>query len=50
MIAIKKGLYMTVPLLMAVASGVQADDDAASGSLTVGLGGHYAPRYSGSDK
>ncbi|MGP6135188.1 MipA/OmpV family protein [Enterobacter chuandaensis] len=50
MIAIKKGLYMTVPLLMAVASGVQADDDAASGTLTVGLGGHYAPRYSGSDK
>ncbi|BBJ63283.1 MULTISPECIES: MipA/OmpV family protein [Enterobacter] len=50
MIAIKKVLYMSVPLLMAVASGAQADDGSASDSLTVGLGGQYAPRYSGSDK
>lgn len=50
MIAIKKVLYMSVPLLMAVASGAQADDGTASDSLTVGLGGEYAPRYSGSDK
>ena len=50
MIAIKKVLYMSVPLLMAVASGAQADDGTASDSLTVGLGGQYAPRYSGSDK
>ncbi|HCF69478.1 MAG TPA: MltA-interacting MipA family protein, partial [Enterobacter asburiae] len=49
MIAIKKVLYMSVPLLMAVASGAQADDGSASDSLTVGLGGQYAPRYSGSD-
>jgi outer membrane scaffolding protein for murein synthesis (MipA/OmpV family) len=41
---------MSVPLLMVVASGAQADDDTASDSLTVGLGGQYAPRYSGSDK
>lgn len=41
---------MSVPLLMAVASGAQADDGTASDSLTVGLGGEYAPRYSGSDK
>jgi outer membrane scaffolding protein for murein synthesis (MipA/OmpV family) len=40
---------MSVPLLMAVASGAQADDGTASDSLTVGLGA-YAPRYSGSDK
>lgn len=50
MIAIKKVLYMSVPLLMAVSSGAQADDGTASDSLTVGLGGQYAPRYSGSDK
>lgn len=50
MIAIKKVLYMSVPLLMVVASAAQADDDTASDSLTVGLGGQYAPRYSGSDK
>ncbi len=43
MIAIKKVLYMSVPLLMAVASGAQADDGSASDSLTVGLGGQYAP-------
>ncbi|HHO0149866.1 TPA: MipA/OmpV family protein [Enterobacter asburiae] len=41
---------MSVPLMMAVASGAQAEDGAASDSLTVGLGGEYAPRYSGSDK
>jgi outer membrane scaffolding protein for murein synthesis (MipA/OmpV family) len=46
----KKVLYMSVPLLMAMTSGAQADDDTASDSLTIGLGGHYAPRYSGSDK
>ena len=50
MIAIKKVLYMSVPLLMVVASAAQADDDTASDSLTVGLGGQYTPRYSGSDK
>ena len=50
MIAIKKVLYMSVPLLMVAASAAQADDDTASDSLTVGLGGQYAPRYSGSDK
>ncbi|WP_430691281.1 MipA/OmpV family protein [Klebsiella quasipneumoniae] len=47
MIAIKKALYMTVPLLTAITSCVQANDD---GSFTIGLGGRYAPRYSGSDK
>jgi hypothetical protein len=31
---------MSVPLLMAVASGAQADDGTASDSLTVGLGGN----------
>lgn len=50
MIAIKKALYMTVPLLTAITSCVQANDDASSGSFTIGLGGRYAPRYSGSDK
>ena len=39
MIAINKVLYMSVPLLMVVASAAQADDDTASDSLTVGLGG-----------
>jgi outer membrane scaffolding protein for murein synthesis (MipA/OmpV family) len=50
MIAIKKVLYMSVPLLTAAASGVQADDGTSSDSLTLGLGGQYVPRYSGSDK
>ena len=50
MIAIKKALYMTVPLLTAITSCVQANDNASSGSFTIGLGGRYAPRYSGSDK
>ncbi|BBR05273.1 hypothetical protein WP3S18C02_25430 [Klebsiella quasipneumoniae] len=50
MIAIKKALYMTVPLLTVITSCVQANDNASSGSFTIGLGGRYAPRYSGSDK
>lgn len=50
MIAIKKALYMTVPLLTAMTSCVQANDDTSSGTFTIGLGGHYTPRYSGSDK
>jgi hypothetical protein len=36
MIAIKKALYMTVPLLTVITSCVQANDD---GSFTIGLGG-----------
>ena len=50
MIAIKKALYMTVPLLTAMTSCVQANDDTSSGTFTIGLGGHCTPRYSGSDK
>lgn len=45
MIAIKKALYMTVPLLTAMTSCVQANDDTSSGTFTIGLGGHYTPRY-----
>lgn len=50
MIAIKKALYMTIPLLTVITSCVQANDNASSGYFTIGLGGRYAPRYSGSDK
>lgn len=51
MISRKKALYMTVPFLMAAAAGAKADDaQTPPDSLTVGLGGRYAPRYSGSDK
>jgi outer membrane scaffolding protein for murein synthesis (MipA/OmpV family) len=41
---------MTVPLLTVMTSCVQANDDTSSGTFTIGLGGRYAPRYSGSDK
>ncbi|PXM20992.1 hypothetical protein [Klebsiella variicola] len=34
MIAIKKALYMTVPLLTAMTSCVQANDDTSSGTFT----------------
>ncbi|HCR2029981.1 TPA: MipA/OmpV family protein [Enterobacter cloacae] len=51
MIARKKALYMTVPFLMTAASGVHADEaQTSSDYLTIGAGGRYAPRYSGSDK
>lgn len=39
MIAIKKALYMTVPLLTVITSCVQANDNASSGSFTIGLEG-----------
>lgn len=42
---------MTVPFLMTAASGVHADEaQTSSDYLTIGAGGRYAPRYSGSDK
>lgn len=51
MIARKISPYMVVPFLMAVTPGARADEAAApSDGLTIGVGGKYAPRYSGSDK
>ncbi|MDF7787997.1 MipA/OmpV family protein [Pantoea stewartii] len=42
-------LYMA-GLALLFSSYVQADDSAAQDGVTVGIGGQYAPRYSGSDK
>ncbi|MDU4312385.1 MAG: MipA/OmpV family protein [Klebsiella michiganensis] len=51
MIARKISPYMVVPFLMAITPGARADEAAApSDGLTIGVGGKYAPRYSGSDK
>ena len=51
MIARKISPYMVVPFLMVITPGARADEAAApSDGLTIGVGGKYAPRYSGSDK
>ncbi|SFC61491.1 Outer membrane scaffolding protein for murein synthesis, MipA/OmpV family [Kosakonia oryzae] len=51
MISIKTALYRSSPLLAAFVFSAHADDDtAAQNAFTLGIGGQYAPRYSGSDK
>ncbi|MBS1206359.1 MAG: MltA-interacting MipA family protein [Proteobacteria bacterium] len=51
MISIKTALYRSSPLLAAFAFPAHADEDAAAqNAFTLGIGGQYGPRYSGSDK